>query len=110
MNCEQNHNCNCDGSCQRRGYDDISYKDRGKGKIFADVLPELKKLNTGFNNPEQDSYLMELRDRFALAAMQGILSSPLGRIHEDTKLTNERELSSVSYRIADAMLKQREVK
>ena len=49
------------------------------------------------------AYGMELRDYFAAAAMQGILAG-----HQDGAHPNIYSLARDAYRVADAMLKERE--
>jgi hypothetical protein len=49
------------------------------------------------------AYGMELRDYFAAAALQGILAG-----HQDGAHPNIYSLARDAYRVADAMLKERE--
>jgi hypothetical protein len=49
------------------------------------------------------AYGMELRDYFAAAAVQGILAG-----HQDGAHPNIYSLARDAYRVADAMLKERE--
>lgn len=55
---------------------------------------------------------MSLRDYFAAKAMQGMLSSwySVGDNYEHNGLVSEKIISKESYKIADAMLKARELK
>jgi hypothetical protein len=54
-------------------------------------------------NEQQDRLAVELRDYFASAAMQGILSDP------DLAISKEK-IAELAYTMADAMMKAREPK
>jgi hypothetical protein len=53
-------------------------------------------------NYQQTKYGIELRDHFAAKALQGVLAA------DTEELLSVDAIASVSYRIADAMLKERE--
>jgi hypothetical protein len=55
---------------------------------------------------EEKRYLEELRDRFAIAALQGLSMMHVAALGE-TDLPTHEEIAGVSYQIADAMLKAR---
>lgn len=70
---------------------------------------------SAFPSPAIDTYWtkssgMTLRDYFAAAALQGLLSTPLavdGEQLDNRKSNHLRGISEVSYQLADAMLEAR---
>lgn len=73
-------------------------------KVFLQEATSLVKIK------EQKSK-ERLRDDFAIAAMQSLLSSDMqmAKLNGNSAETNDEILAITSYRIADAMLKQREL-
>jgi hypothetical protein len=61
----------------------------------------------GDNNGMPPCYGMTLRDYFAAKAMQGMLSNPAARSN-DSSVSDAEAFANASYKMADAMLAERE--
>ncbi|MFO0089974.1 MAG: hypothetical protein ACK518_04160 [bacterium] len=73
-------------------------------KVFLEEVPK-------GSSCRRDYFENKLRDDFAMAAMQSLLSSDMqmAKLNGNSAEANDEILAITSYRIADSMLKQREL-